>query len=382
MPQEKNIEVSVVMPCLNEEEAVGICVRKCKKAFENLDIEGEVLIVDNGSTDRSMEIAEKEGARVVSEPEKGYGSAYLRGFKEAKGEICIMGDADNTYDYSEIGKFILPLKEGYEFVIGSRFKGTIKKDAMPWPNRYIGNPLITLLLRFFFRSHLSDAYSGMRAFRKKTYNRMNLISSGMEFALEMIVSALRLNLKIHEVPIRYLKRKGISKLSPIMDTWRSVRFMLLFSPNHLFLIPGLSLFILGIVFIFLFLGDNIVLFGHACGVHMMIVASLFAIIGFQIVNIGFFAKSYSVSQRYINKDRMINYLIEHFNLERGILFGLAFFLIGSAVNVKIFLDWIKVDFGPLDKIRLGIFALTFVAIGIQAIVSAFFLSILHLKRLK
>ncbi|NQU19441.1 glycosyltransferase [bacterium] len=377
-----NIEVSVVMPCLNEEEAVGVCIRKAKKALDDLDIKGEIIVVDNGSTDQSVAVAEKEGARVVFESKKGYGSAYLKGFKESTGDIIIMGDADNTYDFSQIGRFILPLKEGYDFVIGSRFKGKIKKGAMPWLNRYIGNPILTLLLRFFFKSYFSDVYSGMRSFKKKSYNKMNLISTGMEFALEMIVSALRLKLNIKEVPISYLPRRGTSKLSPIMDTWRSIRFMLLFSPDYLFLIPGLTLFILGLVFVFLFLRENIVLFGHHCGVHVMLVASLSAIIGFQIINIGIFAKSYSVAERYINSDRIVSFFIKHFNLEKGIILGLIFFLIGSAINVKIFFDWIKVDFGFLDRIRLGIFALTFIAIGIQAAVSAFFLSILNLKRLR
>ena len=377
-----NIEVSVVMPCLNEEEAVGICIKKAKRALDDLNIKGEIIVVDNGSSDNSVAIAQREGAKVVFEPEKGYGSAYLKGFKEARGDIIVMGDADNTYDFSQIGRFILPLKEGYDFVIGSRFKGKIKKGAMPWLNRYIGNPILTFLLRFFFKSHLSDVYCGMRSFKKRAYNKMNLISSGMEFALEMIVSTLRLNLKIKEVPISYLPRRGRSKLSPIMDTWRSVRFMLLFSPDYLFLIPGLTLFILGIVFVFLFLRENIVLFGHHCGVHMMLVASLSAIIGFQIINIGIFAKSYSVAERYINSDRIVSFFIKHFNLEKGIILGLIFFLIGLVINVKIFFDWVKVDFGPLDRIRLGIFALTFIAIGIQAAVSAFFLSILNLKRLR
>jgi len=377
-----DIEVSVVMPCLDEEKAVGICVRKAKKAFQDLGLCGEVVVVDNGSTDNSVKIAQKEGARVICESEKGYGSAYLKGFKEAEGQILIMGDADNTYDFSEVGKFILSIKEGYDFVLGSRFRGKIRKGAMPWANRYIGNPTLTFLLKFFFGSRLSDVYSGMRAFTKKSYNKMNLLSTGMEFALEMLVAALRLKLKIKEVPINYLVRKGESKLSPILDTWRSIRFMLLYSPNYLFLVPGVIMFVLGIVFVFLFLREDVVLFGHRCGVHMMLVASLSAIIGFQVINVGFFAKSYSVSQRYINKDKIVEFFIRHFNLEKGILFGLAFFLIGIAVNVRIFQTWAQSGFGALDRIRLGIFALTFVAIGVQAIVSAFFLSILHLKKIK
>jgi glycosyltransferase involved in cell wall biosynthesis len=382
MKEDNNLEVSVVMPCLNEQESVGICVKKARKALDNLGIQGEIIVVDNGSTDKSVEVAQKEGAVVVFEPEKGYGSAYLKGFKEAKGEIIIMGDADDTYDFSQIGKFILPIKEGYDFVIGSRFKGKIKEGAMPWANRYIGNPMLTLLLRFFFKTNLSDVYSGMRAFKRKVYARMNLISIGMEFALEMIVSVLRLKLRIKEVPIQYSPRKGVSKLSPILDTWRSIRFMLLYSPNYLFLIPGLVLFVLGIIFVFLFLREDMVILGHHCGVHMMLVASLSAIIGFQIINIGIFAKSYSVAEKYVNTDKMINFFVERFNLEKGIIFGLAFLLIGSVVNARIFYSWVKAGFGSLDKIRLGIFALTFVAIGIQAIVSSFFLSILNLKHSK
>jgi len=381
MEEKNNIEVSVVMPCLDEEEAVGICVKQARETLEKIGITGEIIVVDNGSSDNSVAVSQNEGARVVFEPDRGYGSAYLKGFAEAKGKIIIMGDADNSYDFSQIGDFIAPLKkEGYDFVIGSRFKGNIKKGAMPWANRYIGNPILTFLIRLFFGSKLSDVYCGMRAFKKRDYNKMRLISKGMEFALEMIVSVLRLKLRIKEIPIAYFPRKGKSKLSPLSDTWRSLRFMLLFSPDYLFLIPGVTLFILGTIFIFVFLREDVVIFGRLCGIHMMLVASLAAIIGFQIINIGIFAKSYSITERYINTDRMVNFFIKNFNLEKGIIIGLIFFLIGSLVNLKIFYDWIRVGLGQLDRVRLGIFALTFVAIGIQTIASAFFLSILNLKK--
>ena len=206
-----NIEVSVVMPCLNDEQAVGICVRQARQSLEKLGVAGEVVVVDNDSTDNSVAAAQKEGARVVFEPEQGYGSAYLKGFSETKGEIIVMGDCDNSYDFSKVGEFILPLKQGYDFVIGSRFKGKIKKGAMPWLNRHIGNPILSAILRFFFKTNISDAQCGMRAFTKRAYRKMELHSLGMEFASEMVIAAARENLKIKEITIDYFTRKEIGR---------------------------------------------------------------------------------------------------------------------------------------------------------------------------
>lgn len=222
----KDIELSVVLPCLNEEDALGICLGKIKEVFAREDISGEVIVSDNGSTDRSRRIAEEMGSVVVSEEKRGYGSAYLKGLKEAKGRYIIIGDADNTYDFREIPKFLKRLREGCDLVMGSRFKGNIRKGAMSWPRRYIGNPILSSMCRIFFHTRLSDIHCGMRAFTRDAYRRMLLKAPGMEFATEIVVSALKNDLKICEIPIDYYPRAGRSKLKPLPDAWRHVSFML------------------------------------------------------------------------------------------------------------------------------------------------------------
>lgn len=379
MSEKGKIDISVVMPCLNEEEAVGICIRKAKKAFEDLDITGEVLIVDNGSTDRSVEIAQREGARVVFEPEQGYGSAYLKGFKEAMGEILIMGDADNTYDFSQIGKFIIPLKEGYDFVIGSRFLGTIQEGAMPWANRYIGNPILSGILRFFFKTNISDAHCGMRAFTKKAYRKMRLHSLGMEFASEMVVAAIREKLRIREIPISYHLRKGESKLVPVRDAWRHLSFMLIYSPAWLYLMPGIILFLGGVVFLFLFLYGPVQFFGREWDMHIMVMASLSSILGVQIVMLGMFAKTFGVVSGLLQHDRTLQFLWKYFKLEKGIFIGIVLFTFGLFFNLLILKEWIDRHFGSLERIREAILGATFIIIGIQAFFHSFFLHMLGIR---
>jgi glycosyltransferase involved in cell wall biosynthesis len=358
---------------------VGICVSKVKKALENLNIQGEIIVVDNGSTDKSAAIAQKEGARVVFESEKGYGSAYLRGFKEAMGYIIIMGDADNTYDFSQIGRFILPLKEGYDFVIGSRFKGKIEKGAMPWLNRYIGNPILSGILRFFFKTEISDAHCGMRAFTKKAYKKMRLHSLGMELASEMIITALRENLKIKEIPINYSLRKGESKLIPVRDAWRHFSFMLIYSPTWLYLFPGLILFTVGLVLLFSLLYGPIVLLGHQWDTHIMVLASLSSILGIQIIMLGLFAKTFGVISSFLNEDKILSFIWRHFKLEKGILIGVSLLTFGFVFNLLIFNEWVMKHFGPLERVREAILGATFLIIGIQVVFSSFFLHMLGMK---
>lgn len=379
MSENVTIDVSVVMPCLNEEEAIGVCIRKATKALDDLNIKGEILVVDNGSSDRSVEIAQREGARVVFEPEKGYGSAYLKGFKEAKGEMLIMGDADNTYDFSQIGRFILPLKEGYDFVIGSRFKGKIKKGAMPWANRYIGNPVLSGILRFFFKTRISDAHCGMRAFTKKAYRKMQLHSLGMEFASEMVISALREQLKLCEIPITYNLRKGESKLIPIRDAWRHFSFMLIYSPTWLYLVPGLVLFLGGVIFLFLLLYGPVQFLGREWDMHIMVMASLSSILGVQIVMLGMFAKTFGVVSGFLKQDKTLQFLWKYFKLEKGIFIGIMLFTFGFFFNLLILREWLAVHFGPLERIREAILGATFIIIGIQAFFHSFFLHMLGIK---
>jgi len=235
-----DIEVSIVMPCLNEEDAIGICIDKAREVLLRDNIKGEIIVSDNGSKDLSRETAASKGAIVVSEPQQGYGAAYLRGLKEAKGKYIIIGDSDNTYDFYDIPIFLKLLRDGHDFVMGSRFKGRIKKGAMSWTHRYIGNPILSFLCRLFFRTSLSDIHCGMRAFTREAYNKMRLNTLGMEFATEMVVSAIMNNLKITEVAINYHPRKGISKLSPLTDAWRHMRFMLLYCPVWLYVNGGVA----------------------------------------------------------------------------------------------------------------------------------------------
>jgi len=226
--KENEIEVSVVMPCLNEEQTIGICIKKTLNALKRISSSSEIIVADNGSTDASVEIARYLGAKVIYQPLQGYGAAYLAGIAAAKGKYIVIGDSDDTYDFSEINRFIQLLREGYDFVIGSRFSGEIIPGAMPWLHQCIGNPILTGILNILFKTHVSDAHCGMRAFTKRAYEKMELQTTGMEFASEMVIKAANVGLKITEIPITYYPRKGESKLNSFRDGWRHLRFMLLY----------------------------------------------------------------------------------------------------------------------------------------------------------
>lgn len=377
---QNDIEVSVVLPCLNEEATIGACIRKAREIFAQEDIIGEVVVADNGSTDHSIEIAQKEGAKVVLEPQKGYGAAYLRGLEEAKGEFIIIADSDNTYDLYDIPKFLKPLREGYDFVMGSRFKGKIKKGAMPWQHRYIGNPILSGMTRLFFHTRLSDIHCGMRAFTKDAYRKMELKSLGMEFATEMVVAALRNNFRIVEVPIDYYPRRGKSKLEPLLDAWRHIRFMLLYSPVWLYFIPGAIGFILGMLILLLLSRGPFTFLSRSWDLHAMIFGSVLCILAYQILNLGVYAHSYAISQGFIKSDSFTSFFQRGFSLEKGILLGAVVFLLGLAINVFIFIEWFSHNFGALYRIRESILAMTFLVIGLQTIFSSFFISLLFLKK--
>lgn len=375
-----SIEVSIVMPCLNEEETIGICIEKCKKVFKEKNIAGEIVVSDNGSTDRSIEIAASLGARVVHQPEKGYGSAYRKGIEAAEGKYIIMGDSDDTYEFLEIERFVNPLREGYDFVIGSRFKGTILPGAMPWANRYIGNPILSGMLRLFFHTDISDSHCGIRGFTKEAYRKMNLKTTGMEFASEMVMRALKTKLKIKEIPITYHPRLGESKLNSFRDAWRHIRFMLLYSPNYLFLVPGLFLMFLGIIAQISILFGMIRIHGEAFDAHMMVLASMCSILGFQIGNLGLCAKTYAFSEGFEENSRVLAVFYRFFRLEHGILLGFFIFLIGFIMDFYIMIKWINFKFGPIGEVKLAILALTFIIIGIQTVFSSFFLSMMVIDK--
>jgi glycosyltransferase involved in cell wall biosynthesis len=376
----KEIEVSIVLPCLNEEKAIGACIRKIREVFAREGIAGEIIVTDNGSTDRSAEIAHNEGAVVVLEPQRGYGAAYLRGLKEAKGKYIIIGDSDNTYDFFDIPKFLKSLKAGYSFVMGSRFKGKIKKGAMPWANRYLGNPILSCMTRLFFHTRLSDIHCGMRAFTIEAYRKMRLKTSGMEFATEMVVSALMHNLRIAEIPINYYPRKGESKLIPLADAWRHIRFMLLYCPVWLYFIPGAFGFIAGMLILSLLLRGPFLFLGHYWDIHLMIFSGVTCILSYQILHLGVYAHTFAIRQGFLKYDAMTLFFKRYFNLERGIMLGAGIFLIGFTVILFIFLEWFSKDFGTLYRIRESILAMTLLAVGLQTVFSSFFISLLFLER--
>jgi glycosyltransferase involved in cell wall biosynthesis len=375
-----DIEVSVVMPCLNEEEALGACLKKIKEVFALDGIRGEIVVADNGSTDRSREIALAEGAVVVTEQKKGYGAAYLCGLKEAKGRYIVIGDSDNSYDFYDIPVFLSKLREGYDFVIGSRFKGGIKKGAMSWSHRYIGNPILSFMTRLFFHTKLSDIHCGMRAFTIEAYRAMRLQTAGMEFATEMVVSALTNNLKVYEVPIHYYPRKGESKLNPFTDAWRHIRFMLLYCPVWLYFIPGAAGFIIGMTLLLLLLKGPFLFLGHMWDLHLMVFASMISILSYQILNLGIYAHTFAIRQGFLKFDKLTRLLERHFNLEKGLIVGGVIFLVGFVMIFLISLEWFSKYFGALYRIRESILAMTLLVIGLQTVFSSFFVSLLFLEK--
>ena len=374
------VEVSVVIPCLNEEETVGICIGKIKEAFIRHNINGEIIVADNGSVDRSKEIAEASGARVIVEPRRGYGSAYIRGLNAANGRYIIIGDSDNTYDFSDIPKFLTPLKEGYDFVIGSRFKGKMKKGAMSWSHRYIGNPILSGMCRLFFKTGLSDIHCGMRAFTSEAFKKMRLSTLGMEFATEMVVSALQNDLNICEVPVDYHPRKGQSKLSPLYDAWRHVRFMLLYCPLWLYFMPGLTGFTFGLSLMLILLKGPFLFLGRNWGIHVMIFAGVICILSYQVLNLGIYAHTFAIRQGFLRYDRLTLFFKRHFNLERGLILGGIIFVIGVLIMLFVLVEWFSKHFGALYRIRESILAMTMLIIGIQTVFSSFFISLLFLER--
>jgi glycosyltransferase involved in cell wall biosynthesis len=377
-----NIELSVVMPCLNEEKAIGSCIKKIQETFIRHGLRGEIIVADNGSLDRSREIAEKEGAKVFLEPQRGYGAAYLKGLSEARGKYIIIGDSDNTYDFADIPKFIALLEQGYDFVMGSRFKGGLQKGSMSWSHRYLGNPVLSGICRLFFRTRLSDIHCGMRAFTKESLQKMKLMTLGMEFATEMVVSALTCNLKIGEIPINYHPRSGESKLRPLYDAWRHIRFMLLYCPLWLYLIPGAVGFVSGMFILLLLFKGPFLFLGHSWDLHLMIFAGVLSILSYQILNVGLYAHTFAIRQGFIKYDPLTLFFKGRFNLERGILAGGLVFLLGLVILTLIFIEWFSKHFGALYRIRESILAMTLLMIGLQTIFSSFFISFLYLEKRK
>ena len=375
-------EVSVLMPCLNEEETIGKCIKKAFDSFKRLNIDGEVIVCDNGSRDKSTQIAKSLGARVVYEAKKGYGSAYMRGFEEARGKYIVMGDSDDSYDFSDIERFITPLRGGKDIVMGSRFKGKIMPGAMPWHHRYIGNPFLSWFLNRLFKTGVSDAHCGMRSFTREAYRKMRLCTTGMEFASEMVINAAKAGLDMIEIPITFYPdgRSGKPHIRSFRDGWRHLRFMLMYSPTHLFLIPGASLMLVGLVLSILLLRGPILIGGRGYSFHLSILGSLLTLLGFQIINLGLYAKAYSFMQYFQRGDKFIEDFYRYFRLEWGLVIGFFLFMIGFLMDFFILYSWIKGGFGALLEVSKASFATTLMVMGVQTIFSSFFLSMLDIKK--
>ena len=375
------------MPCLNEAETITRCIEKAKIGIQRAGVRGEILIADNGSTDGSQAIAEKSGARVVQVKEKGYGNALRGGIKAAAGKWILMGDADDSYDFSEADRFVKKFQEGFELVMGCRLPvggGAIMPGAMPWKNRWIGNPILSFIGRLFFKCPAHDFHAGLRAFTKDSLEKMDLQTTGMELASEMIIKATLKKLKIAEVPIT-LHKDGRSRpphLKPWRDGWRHLRFMLLFSPRWLFLVPGIFLSLLGFVFAArLSLGD-FQIGGVLLNVGTLAVACMTVIVGFQLVAFAFFTKVFAIAEGLLPDDPKLTSVLKIFTLEKGIIFSLLVLIGGIFLLAQAVWIWRQADYGILsteENMRRLIPAATLVVLGIQGIFSSFFMSALGLK---
>jgi glycosyltransferase involved in cell wall biosynthesis len=375
------------MPCLNEAETIARCIETAKLGIGRAGVRGEILIADNGSTDGSQAIAEKSGARVVSVKEKGYGSALIGGVRAASGQWIIMGDADDSYDFSDIAGFVKKFREGFELIMGCRLPvggGTISPGAMPWKNRWLGNPVLSFIGRLFFKCPAHDFHCGLRGFTKTAFEKMELQTTGMEFASEMVIKSTLKGLKISEVPIT-LHKDGRSRpphLKPWRDGWRHLRFMLLFSPRWLFLMPGIFLVLLGLGFTARLASGNFQIGGVEFNVGTLAVACMTVIVGFQLVAFAFFTKVFAIAEGLLPDDPKLSFLLAIFTLEKGILLGLALLLTGMVLLGHGVWIWRMNNYGLLDpseNLRRLIPAVTFIVLGVQGIFSSFFLSALGLK---
>ena len=363
-------KISVVMPCLNESLTLGSCIQTAQTTLSKLGLHGEVIVVDNGSSDNSVSIAKNHQAKIIYEPQRGYGAAYLKGFREARGDFIVMGDSDGTYDFSHIGHLIKYLEEGYDVVIGSRLSGNIQKGAMPWLHRYIGTPFLSFLLNFFFRTGISDINSGMRAFSKKAYEKMNLSSEGMELASEIVIKSKKNHLKIQEVPISYYKREGQSKLHPLKDGWRHLSLILAYSSTKLFMIPSLFFLSLWAIVTLIFAGGPITFGNLKFDYHYMLASSVTTILSFQILSSLFLIKGFLANKYRCSQDKLFASAY-HYLLKKGPLCGLLSLAVGTGIGLYIIFVWVHGHFGALHEIRSGLLSITFLIIGIQFLCSSF-----------
>jgi len=373
------LELTIVMPCLNEELTVGTCVEKALRSLRELGIRGEVIVSDNGSTDRSVEIAEAAGARVVHQTCKGYGNALRKGFEEAGGKFVIMGDADDSYDFTDLERFVVLLRSGADMVMGNRLSGEIKPGAMPWHHRWVGNPALSAFLRILFRTSVSDSHCGMRGLRRDAYHRLGLQMPGMEFASEMVIKATLAGLTIVEIPIVLWPdgRNRPPHLRSFRDGWRHLRFMLMCCPAFLFVLPGLFLTVLAITAMIIALVAGHGMYDRALGPNFLTGVSLLSVTGSHLMYFGFLAKLYSHRMDHIFADPKIAWLMRYFTLERGIMFGLGVFLAGLACAAPVLIRWIQTQ--GVNSPGLWILGATLITLGLEAVFGSFLIAVLELK---
>lgn len=384
---ETEIQLSVVMPCLNEAETLAVCIRKAFQGMRDAGVSGEVVVADNGSTDGSQEIAEREGARVVPVAAKGYGNALRGGITAAHGKWIIMGDADDSYDFSSINPFVEKLREGWELVMGCRLPaggGTVMPKAMPWKHRWIGNPALSFIGRLFFRCPAHDFHCGLRAFTKEGFERIDLRTTGMELASELVIKSTLRGLRITEVPITLYPdgRSRAPHLRSWRDGWRHLRFMLLFSPRWLFLIPGFAMASVGVAgFVPLSVGS--VAFGKVTlDVGALMGCALLLLVGFQLICFAIFTRVFVVAEGLLPPNRKLERVLDAISLEWGLVLGLVFSAIGAALFGFAVWDWYETGFGRLslgDNLRRIIPASTLVMLGVQILFGSFFIGVLGLK---
>ncbi len=379
------IELSIVMPCLNEAETLAVCIEKAQQFFSRETIAGEVIIADNGSTDGSQEIARNLNATVINVPQKGYGSALRGGIEAANGDYIIMGDADDSYDFSNLMPYVLKLREGFDLVMGNRFQGGIEKGAMPFLHKYLGNPVLSFIGRLFFKSKIGDFHCGLRGFSKEAYRKMELKTTGMEFASEMIVKASLKNMKIAEVPT-ILSKDGRSRpphLNTWRDGWRHLRFLVLYSPNWLFLFPGILMMLFGIITSAALVVGPVTIGQVNFDVHTLLFTSGILLIGFQFVLFYGLTKVFTVENDLLPKSSKYDRFFKFINLEKGLIAGILLVIFGIILSVTAYSDWQQLSFGNINSteiFRIVIPAVTLMLLGVQVILFSLFFSILGLKK--
>jgi glycosyltransferase involved in cell wall biosynthesis len=379
------VELSIIMPCLNEAETLAACIRKAQSYLDRSGVSGEIVIGDNGSTDGSQQIATSLGARVISVPIRGYGAALYGAITAAQGRYCIMGDADDSYNFEQLDAFVDKLRQGHNLVMGNRFQGGILPGAMPWKNRYIGNPILSTIGKIFFHAEVGDFHCGLRGFSKSAFQRMDLRTTGMEFASEMVIKAKLMGMKMTEVPTT-LSPDGRSRpphLLPYRDGWRHLRFMLLHSPRWLFLYPGVLLILLGLAGCAWLLPGPRVVYGIEFDVHTLLYAFVSVLLGFQFVSFAVFTKVFAISEGLLPEDPRLNRVFRYVTLELGLAAGALLVALGIGGSIFAVSGWAKQSFGPLDAghmlriVMPSVFSLT---LGVQIICGSFFQSILGLRR--